>query len=387
MPQGHAKAARDVLAAVSLAEGRITKETIRAGQADSRRIPAGHRRSLPDLADRLPAGHRAVTIVVQGADTGGKRLAEGDYIDLAMTVEGTHPDLGEVLTRTLMRNVLVVDAAAGQPLRPRRRARPTTQPDSMITVAVLPADANKLIVAQRTGTLHATLVSSEDVGRRPGRIGRRRSPAASCWASKKSSRPRSSRSRSGPARRMQIMEMSDDRVPRIARRRPAAAAVPVASRLPIKRRQPQLSGRAADTASVEASSRDALPASRATRARSRRPLSSRQPRVTSPQATLAITPGSHRHVCCSPSGRRANATAMATATAKPLLQAEGLEAEFQRLKTGIHRELLDSLDLSRITGLSDDELREDIRHLAEGMLRTPLAQAAGRSTRSAWSTS
>jgi len=53
-----------------------------------------------------------------------------------------------------------------------------------------------------------------------------------------------------------------------------------------------------------------------------------------------------------------------------LVQAENLEAEFQRLKTGIHRELLDSLDLSRITGLSDEELRQDIRELAEGMLRT-----------------
>jgi pilus assembly protein CpaF len=46
------------------------------------------------------------------------------------------------------------------------------------------------------------------------------------------------------------------------------------------------------------------------------------------------------------------------------------EAEFQRIKTGIHRELLDSLDLSRITGLTDEELREDIRRLAEGMLRS-----------------
>src|SRR4030095_10752553 len=45
-------------------------------------------------------------------------------------------------------------------------------------------------------------------------------------------------------------------------------------------------------------------------------------------------------------------------------------AEFQRIKTGIHRELLDSLDLSRITGLTDEELREDIRRLAEGMLRS-----------------
>ena len=56
--------------------------------------------------------------------------------------------------------------------------------------------------------------------------------------------------------------------------------------------------------------------------------------------------------------------------AEALLPGGGLEAEFQRIKTGIHRELLDSLDLSRITGLSDDELRQDIRQLAEGMLRS-----------------
>ena len=56
--------------------------------------------------------------------------------------------------------------------------------------------------------------------------------------------------------------------------------------------------------------------------------------------------------------------------AEPILQAENIETDFQRLKTGIHRELLDSLDLSRLTGLSDDELREDIRRLAEGMLKS-----------------
>src|SRR5688572_18202512 len=55
--------------------------------------------------------------------------------------------------------------------------------------------------------------------------------------------------------------------------------------------------------------------------------------------------------------------------AEPLVASESLEADFQRIKTGIHRELLDSLDLSKIAGLTQDELREDIRHLAEGMLR------------------
>jgi len=150
-----------VFRGVNLIEGRITKDTIAPGKMIRSEMLLGLDEAMPDLADRLPAGHRAVTIVVQGADTGGKRLAEGDYIDIAMTVEGTHPDLGELTTRTLMRKVLIVDAANSQPRV--RGVRKTNEPSSsMITVAVLPADANKLIVAQRTGDLQATLVSAAD---------------------------------------------------------------------------------------------------------------------------------------------------------------------------------------------------------------------------------
>jgi Flp pilus assembly protein CpaB len=157
-----AKAATGTFRDTPLAEGRITNQVIRAGQAirDEYLLAIGE--GLPDLAERLPAGHRAVTIEVQGADTGGKKLAEGDHIDLAMTVVGTHPDLGEVMTRTLLRNVLVVDANATRPLVRRAPKMADPQP-TMITVAVIPADANKLIVAERTGTLVATLVSAQDV--------------------------------------------------------------------------------------------------------------------------------------------------------------------------------------------------------------------------------
>jgi pilus assembly protein CpaB len=157
------KLAQGTYRLASAAEGRITKEALRAGQVVRGEYLLGIGETLPDLADRLPAGHRAVTIVVEGSETGGKRLAEGDFIDIAMTVEGEHPDLGEVLTRTLMHGVLVVDAIAGQPLtREPRRSGQDRRLQSEITVAVLPADANKLIVAQKTGTLHATLVSAQD---------------------------------------------------------------------------------------------------------------------------------------------------------------------------------------------------------------------------------
>ncbi|MCO6458854.1 MAG: CpaF family protein [Pirellulaceae bacterium] len=60
-----------------------------------------------------------------------------------------------------------------------------------------------------------------------------------------------------------------------------------------------------------------------------------------------------------------------------LLRGETHEMQFQRIKTRIHRELLDSLDLSRISDLSDEELRADIRRLAEAILNSRASEIAG----------
>jgi pilus assembly protein CpaB len=194
---------------VNLIEGRITKETIAAGKIVRSDLLLGLDEALPDLADRLPAGHRAVTIVVQGADTGGKQLAEGDYIDIAMTVEGTHPDLGELTTRTLMRKVLVMDAANSQPLV--RGTRKLKEPSSStVTVAVKPADANKLIVAQRTGDLQATLVSAHDQAAEMAAddaINRRQ-----LLGLKEITPPKKFTVEKWSGTEVKIMEMSDDRV-------------------------------------------------------------------------------------------------------------------------------------------------------------------------------
>lgn len=155
------KAANGTFRNLGAAEGRITTQAIRSGQAIRDEYLLGIGEGLPDLAERLPPGHRAVTIHVQGAE-GSNKFDEGDHVDLAIIVEGTHPDLGEVMTRTLLRNVLVMDAVSDRsPVR--RTARPTDAAAATITVAVPPADANKLIVAERTGTLVATLVSSKDI--------------------------------------------------------------------------------------------------------------------------------------------------------------------------------------------------------------------------------
>jgi pilus assembly protein CpaF len=59
----------------------------------------------------------------------------------------------------------------------------------------------------------------------------------------------------------------------------------------------------------------------------------------------------------------------AAGPAQPAQPADHFEAEFQKLKQRIHRELIESLDLSKIGSLDEPRLRAHIRNLAEGMLR------------------
>ncbi|HZL90657.1 MAG TPA: Flp pilus assembly protein CpaB [Pirellulaceae bacterium] len=158
------KAATGSVRATPIAVGRITKQTIKAGQAMREEYLLGIGEALPDLAERLPEGMRAVAIDVVGAETGGKRLEEGDRVDISLTVEGAHPDLGEITTKTLLTDVLVVDASASRP-RERTARRSVAPVIEGLTVAVSPEDANKLMVAQRTGILGVTLRSAMDAAK------------------------------------------------------------------------------------------------------------------------------------------------------------------------------------------------------------------------------
>jgi pilus assembly protein CpaB len=154
---------------IPYAAGRILNQPLKAGQIvrEEHLLEVGE--GLPDLNERLPPGYRAVTINVEGAQTGGKPLSEGDLVDISLTVEGTHPDLGEVSTRTLLRGVKVVDGLANRPLV-RGESRPRDNSSGTLTVAVKPADANKLIVAQRSGTLSVSLVSAAEAAEPPADI-------------------------------------------------------------------------------------------------------------------------------------------------------------------------------------------------------------------------
>ena len=160
-----AKAATGTITSTPVAVGRITRQTVKAGQAMRDEYLLGIGESLPDLAERLPAGMRAVSIDVVGSETGGKRLEEGDRVDISLTVEGTHPDLGEVTTKTLLKDVQIVDAAESRPRQRGARRSPAPELMQGLTVAVTAEDANKLIVAQRTGELSVALRSAKDVAK------------------------------------------------------------------------------------------------------------------------------------------------------------------------------------------------------------------------------
>lgn len=136
-----------------IAEGRIIKEAIKAGTPVIEENLYGIGETLPGLESRIPVGMRAMPINVDEQSVVAKMVSIGSRVDVALTVEGTHPDIGELATKTLLHNVEVI--AVDRPST--RRGAANTK--ATITVAVAPADANMLINAEGTGTLDLTLCS------------------------------------------------------------------------------------------------------------------------------------------------------------------------------------------------------------------------------------
>jgi len=111
---------------------------------------------------KVQAGIRALTIAVDEINSLSGMLQPGDHIDLLLSVRVPSPSGGaapQELTRTLMQDVKVL--ATGRQVRPggdERQARNYTA----ITVEVTPAQAQRLVVAQRSGKLTAMLRNPGD---------------------------------------------------------------------------------------------------------------------------------------------------------------------------------------------------------------------------------
>jgi pilus assembly protein CpaB len=140
-----------------LALYRTVRETLLAGQPITEAALYGVGET-PTLAEQLPAGYRAVTIAVDRINALGGLLLPESYVDIALTVNSTHPDLQGIATKTILRHVKVL-ATSQQRFKSEERMEPEFR---SVTVAVTPEDANKLILAQQHGTLSVTLRGEHD---------------------------------------------------------------------------------------------------------------------------------------------------------------------------------------------------------------------------------
>ena len=136
---------------------RLVKSTIMAGQPilEENLYGVGE---VPRLAEQLPPGYRAVTLQVNANSALNGMIQPQSYVDISLTVEGSNPQLEGMATLTLLRRVLVL--ATSQNRFPRTEDNASDLRN--ITVAATSEQANKLILAQRYGTLSVTLRSSVD---------------------------------------------------------------------------------------------------------------------------------------------------------------------------------------------------------------------------------
>jgi pilus assembly protein CpaB len=136
---------------------RLVKDTILAGQPILEKDLYGVG-EVPKLADELPPGYRAVTLSVDANSALNGMIQPGSVVDISMTVKNEHPEVGGLATMTVMRSVRVL--ATSSKRFPQAEDRPGNLRN--ITVAVTPDQANKLILAQRYGTLSVTLRSNQE---------------------------------------------------------------------------------------------------------------------------------------------------------------------------------------------------------------------------------
>lgn len=141
---------------------RLAKVTIPAGQP-IREQDLYEVGEVPLLSERLPPGYRAVTLAVDAKAAVNGMIQPESLVDITLTVKNDRPEFGGMATLTLLRRVRVL--ATSRNRFPAAEDRPTDLRN--ITVAVTPEQANKLILAEKYGTLSVVLCSQQEDGAVP----------------------------------------------------------------------------------------------------------------------------------------------------------------------------------------------------------------------------
>lgn len=136
--------------------GKVTTEPIMAGAAVTWQAVTDSSAAL-GMAFALPPSLRAVTVTLDPTDSADQFARPGDHVDILATDE---PGSGPAEARTVLQNVRLL--AVGTQTSPDAAPPASTSGSAHVTVAVLPAQAQTLVLAAARGKIHLALRAADD---------------------------------------------------------------------------------------------------------------------------------------------------------------------------------------------------------------------------------
>lgn len=116
-------------------------------------------RSLERLSKTIKRGGRAVAIDVSERSSAGQWIRPNDHVDVLASFRD--PGTNQTMAVTLLQNIIVL--ATGQTSRSTQSAQRSDTSYGSVTLMVLPAEAEILVLAQELGTLYLTLRNKSDL--------------------------------------------------------------------------------------------------------------------------------------------------------------------------------------------------------------------------------
>ncbi len=149
--QGSFAAAKDVVN-----RGLITPIGENEPLTETKLAPIGSGAGLPPS---IPPGMRAISVKVDEVVGVAGFVAPGTRVDVVVTLRGQGQD--ETMTRTVVGNVLVLTAGTRIDQAQAKDGQPT--PSSVVTLAVMPNDAERIALASSEGRITLALRNPLDV--------------------------------------------------------------------------------------------------------------------------------------------------------------------------------------------------------------------------------
>ena len=110
------------------------------------------------LPAAIPVGMRAISVPVNDVVAVAGFVTPGTMVDVLVTGQAQNADRQDSMTRTVLEDVRVL--AAGEKVEQDQAGKPT--PVSVVTLLVIPEQANKLTMATTEGQIHLTLRNTID---------------------------------------------------------------------------------------------------------------------------------------------------------------------------------------------------------------------------------